>query len=510
MYFLFANISVAKLLGAQFEINQPYFPRPNHPKDKIYVIFDPPHMIKLLRKYLCKQNLWHNNDEMQWDLLRKLALKQDRDNLSLTNKLTQNHINWENHKMNVKKAMQIFSNENADALEQLCDDHYEEFIGSEKLVEFLRLCNNVVDVLNFGQGKASDNQFKQPLCQSTIEKFCELFQSFEKFVSKVTIEIIKKNTVRREPAHKHVGFAGILINIQSTIGIYEDYVKNSTTSDVFYTFQYAQDHLETYFSLVRVGLGCNNNPNVQQFQNAYRKLLFCSPHICGSDKTNCNVDLPNQLLNISSGVSSLSQHSKRLNAMTYVQAVEIEADFDTFINIEMEPYEQHIYAIAASDVEAEIVERIRKQTVLSCRACLGVFRVNSKISDSLISKKIARGILKSQPCYSTLNIILVSEGITKTLQSHGMVDYPTVVKTICNTLFIEIELLYGSSQFECHQQNEDIENSQYTHKELFILEVVHTFLNMKSRNICKRISLEEEAQSRERSNKRRNKILAGK
>lgn len=39
--------------------------------------------------------------------------------------------------MNVKKAAQIFSNENCDASEQLREDGYEQFIDSKKLAEFL-------------------------------------------------------------------------------------------------------------------------------------------------------------------------------------------------------------------------------------------------------------------------------------------------------------------------------------------------------------------------------------
>lgn len=163
------NMAVARLLGADFANDKPYFKREANPIENIYVIFDPPHMFKLLRKYLTEQKLQYGEDEMKWELLEKLATKQDNDNFSLSKKLTQNHISWMDHKMNVKKAVQIFSNENADALEQLCDDFYEDFIGMENFVKFLRLSNNVLDVMNYGVGKKTDNNFKQPLSQLNIE-----------------------------------------------------------------------------------------------------------------------------------------------------------------------------------------------------------------------------------------------------------------------------------------------------------------------------------------------------
>lgn len=370
---LYANTAVAKLLGAKFEDSKPYFHIPTKLSERIYIIFDPPHMIKLLRKYLSEQMLKYGEHEMQWELLKKLVTKQDSDNFSLSNKLTRNHISWMDHKMNVKKAVQIFSNENADALEQLCDDFYEDFIGCEKFIEFLRLTNNIFDIMNFGEGKKSDSHYKQPLCSSTVERFFQLFNSFKEFVHKMTVEVKREPNAKRVPASSQMGFAGFLINIQSTIGIYEDYVKE-TKSGVFYTFQYGQDHLETYFSLIRGSLGGNNNPNIQQFQSAYRKLSFCSPHISGL-KTNCNVEFPHELLNISSQVVSVPQDSMHMKKVLQAQAIDFELDYYALIDIEMEPYEQHMYALAASAVENAIIKRFQKQTKSTCIQSMSIFEL---------------------------------------------------------------------------------------------------------------------------------------
>lgn len=510
---LHANLAVAKLLGANFDDNKPYFQRPSNPKENIYIIFDPPHMIKLLRKYLSEQNLQHGEHKMEWELLKKLAAKQGSENFSLTNKPTQNHILWKDHKMNVKKAVQIFSNENADALQQLCEDLYDDFIGCGKFTEFLRLTNNIFDIMNFGECKKTDHHFKQPLCPSTIGKFRELFDSFKRFVFGMTIEIKRKKNVSRVPVVTQMGFVGLLINIESTIGIYEDYVKQ-TKSCVFYTFQYGQDNLETYFSLIRASLGCNNNPNAEQFQCAYRKLLFCAPHISGSVNTNCNVEFPKQLLNVSSSSSnimSVPQCSMQISKILLARSIEIEIDYSTLINSELEPYEQHVYALMASAVETEIIQRYQKQTTASCQDCLSVFSQNSKISDDLVAKKISRGLLHAQPCLSTLNIILATEEINKNLQSIENLNYVCAAKTIFNLIVFQNETsdLYKSSDFDPHQQNE-VHNIPITHKEKFILQVIHTFLTMKSKLICHRISMEEQAEDRNKRLNKRIRILTGK
>lgn len=505
---LHANMTVAKLFGADFKNHQPYFPRPSNKQEKIYVIFDPPHMIKLLRKYLSEQKLQYKQSEMKWELLSKLAEIQSNDNFSITKKLTTSHILWKDHKMNVKKAVQIFSNENADALEQLFDDNYEGFERCEKFIEFLRLVNNIFDVMNFGEGKKSDEYFKQPLMASNIAKISQLFQSFESFISQMTIETKRGKAIKRKPALTQIGFIGFVMNIHSTIGIYEDYVKNSQ-SGVFFQFQFCQDHLETYFSLVRSGLGNNTNPNTRQFQAVYRKLLFCSPHISGEVKTNCCVEFPNSLLNVSSNIVSAPKKATRFNELSQVKALDIEMNYATLNNMEISLYNQHIYASVASDIEVKITQRIRMQTKLSCQGCLGVFKDNRKINDNLIAKRIIRGHLAAQPCSSTYGIILACEEIIEKIKPLGETDSITVAKTIFHNIH-SIKDLYDLTTFESHQLNQVGTIGHLSHKDEFILEIVFMFLTLKSNEICERIFSEERAEERAKKMKKRNKIFAGK
>lgn len=180
---LAANLSVARLLGADIEGHKPYFPRPNKPNEKIYIIFDPCHMVKLLRKYFAERKLRHENDDLKWNMLQKLVEKQDSDNFSLGNKLTINHIEYEDNKMKVLYAVQIFSDGTADTSEQLCEDGYGDFLHCEKSVKMLRLINNVFDTMNYGDGKKTNENFKQPLWAPTIEKYHALYKEYEEFIS---------------------------------------------------------------------------------------------------------------------------------------------------------------------------------------------------------------------------------------------------------------------------------------------------------------------------------------
>lgn len=508
---LHANMAVAKWLGADFENNKTFFKSPSNPNHNIYIIFDPPHMFKLLRKYLSLQQLQYGVKKIDWEMLKKLATKQDRDNFSITNKLSRNHIVWENHKMNVKKAVQIFSNENADALEQLCEDLYEDFIGCEKLVEFLRYGNDIFDVMNFAKESKMDKNFKQPICPSTIENITRLFNSFKLFAQNMTMEIKRKTITKRVPVKTQIGFLGLLISMESMIGIYKEYYEKSS-SPVFYPFQTCQDHLEQFFSLVRGCLGANHNPTVAQFEKAYRKLLFCTPSLSKEVQTNCNVDFPHELLHASSDIVRTGvQNWTQINKILGSPEIEIQIDPYELVDIQINEYDRHVYSLAAYAVENEIIKRHQKQTVAGCNNCLNAFAENLKIFDSLISKKIKRGEFSNQPCSSTLQIILACEKINASLsQATENIDYACLAKTIFNNVRYFSESLYELTQFELHNSNNTVANSQITHKEAFILDVVRTFMNMQSRNICKKISIEEQAESHKQRMARRSRIVAGK
>lgn len=60
-----ANIATAKLLGADFKNEKPFFPRPSNPEERIYIILDPPHMLKLVRRCFASSKLCHDGDRLR-------------------------------------------------------------------------------------------------------------------------------------------------------------------------------------------------------------------------------------------------------------------------------------------------------------------------------------------------------------------------------------------------------------------------------------------------------------
>lgn len=258
---LAANFAAYEKLGVKLKLDQPYFESPTYPGSKIYIILDPPHMLKLIRKSFASNTIYHDGQLVDWNLLKILVQKQSLDNFNLCNKLTTQHIKWYQKPMNVKLACETISNSVANTLEQLCRDGYKEFENSATAVEFLRFFNNGYDVLNFEENKKEDNKYKQRLCRDTAEDIFKFGESFKQYIrqleyrTKTTSKPVLQSTL-------YTGFLGFYSNFVSLRGIYEDFVLNGPLNE-FFSFQFCQDHLETFFSLIRYVELCLKQTNLK-------------------------------------------------------------------------------------------------------------------------------------------------------------------------------------------------------------------------------------------------------
>lgn len=486
-----ANVTVAELLGARFNEKKPYFCSPTYPEKKIYFIFDPPHMIKLVRKHFSTGNLYHQNQLLDWDLLRTLVEKQSSENFNFCNKMTHRHINWSQRPMNVKLAVETISKSVADCLEQLRSDGYEEFKDCEKTVEFLRFFNNAFDILNFAKKiwSNNDNNYKQPICEATAEKNFSFLRNFNEFVGDLNFHVTMKNgKICSKPILKsraYMGFFGFSVDAISLEGIYEDFVKNGPLEE-FYTMQFSQDHIETFFSLVRNSQGRNDNPNTIEFRSAFRKLLVCHPLTTSADH--------NVISNATEILTVSSTAKKRPTPADSVESLELEleVDYEEIILNEiesMDPYNQHVCAYVALKIEERITKTMNRPNKNNCSECASVFAQNDKINDDLLAMKNNGFVQAQQPCESTLKIVIFSNALMKIMSSNDQGKrFDTVWKTIHGNL--DIDDLYNGSNFE-HNNVEQQVGCTSNHKEKFVIEVLKTLLTLKSEKIGQRITDEE-------------------
>lgn len=500
---LFANVTVAEVLGANFEDNKPFFRSPTYPERRIFIIFDPCHMLKLVRNHFSLDMIHHKNNLLDWNVLEVLAQKQALDNFNLCNKLTQRHIDWYQKPMYVRYAAETISRSVADTLQQLSNDQYEEFNDCAATIEFLRIFNDAFDILNFAEKNKSDNRYKQPVCGASIEIIFAFADKFQQYIDELSIETkLKRIPILKSRAK--MGFFGFYHNFTSLKGIYEDFVKNGPLN-IFYTFQFNQDHIETFFSLIRyvffacclcnnknILLNCvkrcffrsrqgrNDNPSASEFGSAFRKLLVCHPLITSVD---------HNVLTNSTGILTVpSTYRKRLRIQSAPVQSEMEIDFVGLMeneNNEMDPYDHHMVAYTAFCSEGKLLQKLSSNK-FQCSDCANILlSSNEKINDDLLAMKCIPPAQAKQPCESTVKIVIFSNAVMKvmSLQSKSN-SFEDTWKTIFNN--INQDELYTYADFK-HDERGTICN----HKEEFIILVIKTYLTLKSRQIGRKITDEE-------------------
>lgn len=483
------NIATVNTLGANCNGHQPYFYSPSHPEQKIYFILDPAHMIKLIRKHFSSENLYYKGQLLDWNLLRLLQDRQSTENFSLC-KLTRKHIDWRQKPMNVMLAVQTLSRGNAILLKQLKEDGYKEFEHCDATAELLLNFNHAFDIQNFGERNQANNEYKQPICESSVETIFKFGKQFMEYVKRLEIERVTVKITKRIPildSREHVGFLGFYNNFISLEGIYEDFVKNGPLKK-FYPFQFSQDHLETLFSLIRNCQGRNDNPSTIEFRSAFRKLLICHPIITSVGHN--IITNATGILNVSSRKPTKMQPIVGLEPTQRQEfELELEVDYDSLLKDEldeMDPYDHHTVAYVALCVEEKLIQKMENaKNKHQCSQCINLLLTsNEKIHDELLSMKATN----SQPSRSTVNIIIFATAIMKLIsvqQSQGN-DYNIVWRTIFNHL--NIDDLYRNENFNQHQHKLI---QSLGHKEDFVVHLIKIFMTLKSQKIGNKITEEE-------------------
>lgn len=99
------------------------------------------------------------------------------------------------------------------------------------------------------------------------------------------------------------------------------------------TFSFSQDHLESFFGRIRSRHGFNDNPNVQQFCGAFRRIIV-NQEIRSSQSSNCQDHL--NILTVSSrrrGEESAESNQSSFSILT-------EPNADPKFDEDMENLEQ--------------------------------------------------------------------------------------------------------------------------------------------------------------------------
>ena len=252
---------MAEKLGCNIKKLEISFPHPSKPNQKVYVILDICHMLKLARNAFADIKVFctPSGEKISWEYVLALHRTQQKDVLNLANKLKSKHVQWQNHKMKVSVAAQTLSHSVSAAITFLRNLQVPEFKDSKATSDFILLMNNLFDILN---SKSKFGKYtKRPI---TLENFYEIEGYLMDGIE--TLKFLKDTAgtpIIRGPRKTFV--LGFTISALSIINISKMLLERTEAPfEYILTYRFSQDQIEMYFSKIRSRFGWNNNPTVLQ------------------------------------------------------------------------------------------------------------------------------------------------------------------------------------------------------------------------------------------------------
>lgn len=437
------NITACCLLGATFDVENDFKPYILNPFDneKVFIMLDVPHMIKLIRNCIgMKKTLYDSTGNLiQWkffELLEELRSKY----AIATHKITKKHIMFEKNIMNVSLATELLSESAAKSMRKYANLPATKhlFEGSEPTAEFSIKCNNVFDIFN-SKHECEQNIFKSPINEHSKEENFTYLDNFVEYIKGLSIHSQDKSILYSQ---RKTAFLGFIINIANVKEIYNSYVETKCIPNLR-TRDLNQDPLENFFGRIRTTcLGNNDNPTVEQFCAAYRKILVCT-ELTTPSFANCKDSL--NILQISSRSNANKNTVKPLILRVETTNDDVEKTNDQavqFIRDTLIPRpinENSIDSFYGSELTlsylaGQIESKFVRQTRTNCSECAVIMK--NIFEENLKSPNLHVGCAKSQtPCESTIDICRIAN---KNLANHAFkidFDYNELKRDIEGDLF---------------------------------------------------------------------------
>jgi len=409
------NVSMFKKFGVNESLDMlnskfDSIPDLTRPQD-IYAIYDIVHMMKLWRNLLHNYKIiFWNGNPIKWMYFEFLEQLQDFELIRAANKLSPQHIHFENNKMRVKLAVQIFSSSVADAIDFCREDlNLHQFKGSEHTTKFIRLLNSAFDIFNSRHPKQPG--YKSPL---NISNFLDR----KNFLLHVCHEIRQLTTGNRRSfkrgkpdlppiplwqSPRKRAVLGFTVTAQSIIAISEKVLLRQEHPVKFVlTYRFCQDLIELLFNKIRGRLGGNNNPNVIEFENIMKRIWH--QNLLKSTSTgNCIIQM--EETEIPGGLLPLARPKK-----TSEDLIDYEMDSQNYLDepdIQTQEYSL-FYANCLVYIAGNVVKSIQHK--IKCKLCMnGLFEtmfdpLPSDVKKLVIRKNLGNLIFASHSVFSVIKL----------------------------------------------------------------------------------------------------------
>ena len=256
--------------------------------DKIFTLFDPPHLLKSTRNAFLKYNVLFSNTKIAKFEHIKQCFHIDRmKRFQALRKIRETYLYLENKnylKMKVCIAARTLSNTVAAALESMISCNLQCSLPTEAMhtAEFIHDIDCLFDSLN---GKTPKPDVGKPYrrCMSLKSPHTVLWNQL---LSKIRswVFISKDGSMKEQMPFK----SGWLTTIEATKGLFE--VCSEMGFQFLRTRSLNQDPLENTFAAIRNCGASNTNPNCFQFLSAFKTSVLNNLIVPSSKGRNCEND----------------------------------------------------------------------------------------------------------------------------------------------------------------------------------------------------------------------------
>ena len=213
----------------------------------LYFFPDPCHMVKLARNALADLGIIaHRGIFIEWKYFVKLNEIQLDEGFKFANRLSNRHIQYQRHKMNVSVAAQTLSSSVADAIEFLMESGHPFFTNASATIRFIRMIDELFDLLNsknlYGRG------FKKPLDIQNKEIWLRKIKAGIEYLSDLQ-DINGVSLLKHRRKTFVLGFITSLKSIQD-LALYL-LTKPVDPFNFPLVYKLSQDHVELLFSCIK-------------------------------------------------------------------------------------------------------------------------------------------------------------------------------------------------------------------------------------------------------------------
>lgn len=485
---LSTNTKMCNLLGANLNVKSPDFHSLFELNgQQINVIYDNCHMLKLIRNTLGRKKILFDatGAAIKWEFFEKLVEFKKTHGFQMTHKLNQTHLNWKKQPMKVDLAVQTLSASTANSMEYLMKADFDEFSEAEPTIKFITIFNNMFDIFNT-KSKRSPNEFKNAVSADNKEAIFKYLEYANKYIRGLMIEKDKGGQINIVNSKNRTGFVGFIVNSESLKNIYSRFVEKDKIMTDIETFRLSQDPLELFFGKVRSLNGFNDNPTIQQFAAAFRKLLVCDS-VMSSKKINCraidlNLGLKSNICNVSSRkcIKKSSQilyneNNPEMDKEILDNMSKLYEKMTAMNEFDLNIFDEGLSLITTAHIAYIIEQRFKGVDQMKCQECFAA------LNEEKYTGKVYEN--EDAPCQSTVKICAVVEKFMKLQLLRDTENFETIRLAIFNE--INIDELFSAINV-AHDPS---------HKLFLIRYVIDSCINIKGTQIAKEATLNEHRKS---------------